>query len=42
MTAPSTWPGSVKLGVALLAVAGLSLPYAALCQGVAQPAEVLK
>jgi hypothetical protein len=42
MTTPSTWPGSVKLGLVLLAVAALFLPYAALCVGLAQLAEILR
>jgi hypothetical protein len=41
MTAPSAWPGSIKVGVALFAVAALFLPYAALCVGIAQLLHLL-
>jgi hypothetical protein len=42
MTAPSAWPSNIKLVLALLAVAALFLPYAALCLGLAQLVYLLE
>jgi len=42
MMAPSTWPGSVKLGLALLGFAVVFLSYATLCAGLAQLAYIIR
>jgi hypothetical protein len=42
MTAPSTWPRSVKFGVSLLAFVVFFLSYAAMCAGIVQLVYLLR